>query len=279
MPELLEKAIECERKAIALHPRSADAHTWLAMALGNLGRHEEAIQASREAVRLDPANPNGHFSLGRLLWIHMGMLEEGAKELERATALNPEAGYPYHQLALVLAILGRYDRAEAAARKAAELQERAMSGNEGLRVVGAHTRLGYVHYLRGRYDQAIEEYRRELDFLSSSDHLLRDRTRIELNAKLGAAHLRQGKRAEADRYFEQALRSHESRVARGMDDPFTRYYIACLHALRGNPEGALESLRVTLKALPLLTSRRARVDPDLESIRGLPEFALLVERR
>ncbi len=38
-----------------------------------------------------------------------------------------------------------------------------MSGTQGLIVVGAHTRLGYVHYLRGQYEEAIREYRRELD--------------------------------------------------------------------------------------------------------------------
>ena len=43
---------------------------------------------------------------------------------------------------------GDLDAAESDARQAIELQERAMSGTEGLLIVGAHARLGYVHYLR-----------------------------------------------------------------------------------------------------------------------------------
>ena len=47
------------------------------------------------------------------------------------------------------------DAAEASARQAIELQERAMSGTEGLLIVGAHSRLGYVHYLRGELRRGV----------------------------------------------------------------------------------------------------------------------------
>ena len=40
------------------------------------------------------------------------------------------------------ALSGHLDEAEIAARHAIELQERAMSGTEGLLIVGAHSRLG-----------------------------------------------------------------------------------------------------------------------------------------
>ena len=75
-----------------------------------------------------------------------------------------------------------------------------------------------------------------------SDHALRDRTLLELNVKIGAAYLRQGRAEDAERHFGRALKSFDSRVASGADDPFTRYYIACLYALRGDATAALESL-------------------------------------
>jgi tetratricopeptide (TPR) repeat protein/predicted Ser/Thr protein kinase len=278
MPELLERAIECERKAITFDPQSASARSWLAAALGNLGRTDEALDAAREGVRLDPQNSEARGALGRLLWSQKGKLEEGAEELERAAALNPEAGYYFLQLGFLNAILGRLDRAEEASRKAVDLQEKSKSGDTGLRIVGAHTRLGYVHYLRGRLKEAIEEYRREADSLSTGDHLLRERSQIELNQKLGAARLRDGEREEAEKHFQKALRAYESRLARGAQDPYTGYYIACVHALRGDAESALKVLRAAVEALPALNGRRARSDPDLESIRSLPAFQqLLVE--
>jgi len=82
-------------------------------------------------------------------------------------------------------LVGNYTRAEAAAKHAIELQEKYISGKEGLQVVGAHTRLGYCYYRQGRYDEAIQEYERELEFLKSSDHALRDRSLTELEQKLG----------------------------------------------------------------------------------------------
>jgi tetratricopeptide (TPR) repeat protein len=97
-----------------------------------------------------------------------------------------------------------------------------------------------------------------------------------LNIKIGATYLRQGRADDAERHFGRALKSFDSRVASGADDPFTRYYIACLYALRGEHDRALESLERVAKIYPQLTAARARVDVDLESLRGLPRFQALV---
>jgi len=72
------------------------------------------------------------------------------------------------------------------------------------------------------------------------------------------------------------LKSFDSRVANGADDPFTRYYVACLHALRGDRDRALESLQRVAKSLPKLTASRARIDIDLESLREEPRFRAIV---
>ena len=101
------------------------------------------------------------------------MVEEAVIELEHAVSINPQAGYSYLQLVFLHTLIGNYTRAEAAAKHAIELQEKYISGKEGLQVVGAHTRLGYCYYRQGRYDEAIQEYQRELEFLNSSDHALR----------------------------------------------------------------------------------------------------------
>jgi tetratricopeptide (TPR) repeat protein len=157
-----------------------------------------------------------------------------------------------------------------------ELQEQYISGNLGLQIVGAHSRLGYVKYLMGNYDEALKEYERELAFIGASDHALRDRTLLELNVKIGAAYLREGRSEDAERHFGRAVKAFDARVATGADDPFTRYYIACLYALRGDTGHALDSLERVARALPALTSARARVDIDLESLRGEERFKAIV---
>jgi tetratricopeptide (TPR) repeat protein len=133
-----------------------------------------------------------------------------------------------------------------------------------------------VYYLQGRYDDAVKEYDRGLAFLGSSDHALRERSEIELYVKLGAAHHRAGNADKAARYFERAFKTFKARVANGADDPNTRYYIACAHALRGDTERALDSLERVAVALPALTRARVSRDPDLESLREETRYQSLI---
>jgi serine/threonine protein kinase/tetratricopeptide (TPR) repeat protein len=276
IPDMVNQAIALERRALALDPELADAHMYLGSGLLGLGRIDEAIAEIREALRLDPENGQAFQALARAHWVGKGDFKAAIPLFERAIALNPEAGYSYLQLSLLLAWEGQLDRAEEISRRAVDLQEQYLSGNLGLQIVGAHARLGYVHYLREHYDEALREYERELAFIGAGDHALRDRTLLELNVKIGAVYLRQGRRDDAERHFGRALKSFDARVASGADDPFTRYYIANLHALRGDTDRALDSLERVARSLPALTAARARVDVDLASLRDEPRFHALI---
>ena len=246
MRELAQKAMEHLRRAIELHPGLANAHVWLGSVLLQLGEIDQGIAELKTAQELEPENPDVHQTLARAFWLFRGMVPEGIAELRRSIALNPEGGYSHLQLSMLEALSGNLDEAEVAARHAIELQERAMSGTEGLLIVGAHARLGYVHYLRGNYDSAYVEYRRELEYLTSSDHALRERTLIELHQKLSALQRARGDQEGADRFGDMAIDAHERRIAGGADDPATRYYMAALYAGRGDLEHTREHL-----ALPL----------------------------
>ena len=276
MPDMIHKAMELERRALAIDPELADAHMWLGSALVSVGRVDEGIAEIREAIRLEPDNGQAHQGLARALWIGKGDFAAAIPEFERAIELNPEAGYSYLQLSLLLAWQGEHARAEDVSRHAVDLQEQYISGNAGLQIVGAHARLGYVYYLQGRYDEALKEYERELAFINSSDHALRERTNIELGVRVGAAYHRQGRPQDAARHFDRTLKAFEARVARGADDPATRYYIATLHALRGETDRALDSLARVAAAQPALTHARALRDPDLEVLRDHPRFQAIL---
>jgi tetratricopeptide (TPR) repeat protein len=276
LTEMIHKAIDIERRALSIDPELADAHMWLGMALVNLGRVDEGIASIREAIRLEPDNGQAHQALARALWVGQGDFAAALPEFERAIKLNPEAGYSYLQLALLLAWEGQYARAEEISRRAIDLQEQYISGNAGLQIVGAHSRLGYIFYLQGRYDEALKEYEREMAFINSSDHALRERTNIELNVKLGAVYLRQGRAEDAERHFERARRAFDARVARGSDDPATRYYIATMYALRGDADRAFDSFARVAQLQPALTSARMSRDLDLSDLRSDPRFEPLV---
>ena len=272
MPEMVHKAIDLERRALAIDPELADAHMWLGSGLLTLGRVDEAIAELREALRLEPDNGQAHQGLARALWIGKGDFAAAIPEFERSIELNPEAGYSYLQLSLLLAWEGQYARAEEFGRRAVDLQEQYISGNAGLQIVGAHSRLGYVYYLQGRYADALKEYERELAFVNSSDHALRERTNIELGVRIGAAYSRQGQADDAARHFDRALKAFEARVGKGAVDPATRYYIAVLHALRGDADRALDSLARVAARQPALTRARAARDLDFERLRDDPRF-------
>src|SRR5690606_16560254 len=98
-------------------------------------RHEEAMTAARTAVALEPSNARGHAALARAYWAGLGLIDEGIRELEIASSINPAAGYAFMQLGLLYALRGAYDRAEDACRRAIDLQEQYISGREGLLVV------------------------------------------------------------------------------------------------------------------------------------------------
>lgn len=271
-PSLVFQGVEALKKAVALDPTLASAHHQLGAAYGAIGLTEEAIVAARRAIELDPDNAGGHLALARALWNGQGHLVDGIAELEKAVALNPETGYGFLQLALLYTLRRDYARAEASARRAVELQERYLSGTEGLHIVGAHLRLGYIFYAQGRYDEAIHEYEREMAFVASGDHALRERTLIEAELKLAAAYWRQGDTAAADRFFLRAVSSYKDRQARGADDAATKYYLAAAHALRGDADRALRYLRESFATLRPLNVVRARLDPDFDGIRDLPAF-------
>ena len=277
LKELSHKAVEMERRAIALDPKLADAHRWLGLSLMSVGQYDDAIAAIEEAVRLQPADANNYSALGRGYWVGKGDLDAGIAHLERAAEINPDLGYAHLQLGLLYALRGELDHAESACRRAIDLQERFVSGREGLQIVGAYTRMGYVHYLRGELDEALRVFQQQVDALESSDHALKERTLIELDCKIGATYLRMKRTADADRHFSRAVKTFDRRLARGADDPFTKYYMAALYALKGETDRALRYLGDTIQHLPALNRTRARMDPDFDAVRTDPRFTALVD--
>ena len=242
MPAWSSAASSLLQQAVALKPESAEAHLRLGETLSDLGRIDEGIAEMQEACALLRTTLKHHANLARDYWMGKGDVDLGASTYRRALALNPEGGYTHLQLALLHALRGELDDAEREARAAVVLQEQAMSGTQGLLVVGAHSRLGYVFYRRGDYDEAIREYRRELEFVSLSDHALARADDDRDLQKLSAAYQRKGDGENAQAYFDRAVRAFDQRLAGGGDDPYTRYYMAALHAMRGDIEAARRHL-------------------------------------
>ncbi len=276
LPALYERAVEALQKAIGLRPMLADSYSALGMAFIAMDRVDDAIGALKRALAFAPHDTFVRAALGRAYYIGKGMFREAAAEYELALDSEKEGNWVAPALAHCLTYLGEFERAEHLARRAIVAQEQYLYGHEGIQIIGAYARLGHVYYLQGRYDDAISEYYREIVFARQSDHALKERVLIEVYQKLTSAYVRHGNKDDAREAFGHVMAGFEDRLAKGADDPFTRYYVACAHAIMGDKERALEHLRNAIEARRNFNVARARVEVDFDSLRDDPGFQELV---
>jgi TolB-like protein/tetratricopeptide (TPR) repeat protein len=274
-PELYEPALESLRKAIELRPSLAEAWRELGATLVYT-REDEAILAIERALALEPGDASAHSALARAYFIGKGDFARAAVEYERALLLNPQAGWTALQLAHCAAFLRDYARGEGYALRAIVLQEELLAGQEGLLVIGAYLRLGHLYALQGRHAEAKRQFERELEFLARVDHALKARIFIELHTRLGAALLGLGDEGGGRATLDLAIGTFERRLRLEGDDPFTRYYAACAHALRGDAAAALDSLERAAAGRRAFTVARAKIDPHFDKIRVEPRFLDLI---
>ncbi len=276
MPALFDRAVECLQKAIELRPMLADSYSALGMTFIAMDRVDDAIGALKRALAFAPHDSFVRAAMGRAYFIGKGMFREAATEYELALSDDQEGNWVAPALAHCLTYLGEYERAEQMARQAIGAQEQYMKGHEGIQIIGAYARLGHVYYLQGRYDDAIAEYYREIVFARQSDHALKERMLVEVYQKLTSAYVRQGNSNDASEAFEHVSRGFVERLEKGADDPFTRYYVACAHAMMGDKEGALEHLRKAIEGRRAFNAARARVEIDFDSLREDAGFQKLI---
>jgi non-specific serine/threonine protein kinase len=275
-PALLNRAVEYLEKAIELRPMLSDSYSALGMTFIAMDRVEDAIGALKRALAIAPHDSFVHAALGRAYYIGKGLFREAAHEYEQALDDAQEGNWVAPALSHCLIYMGEYGRAEQLARRAIEAQEQYLRGHEGIQIIGAYARLGHVHYLQGRYDDAIAEFYREIVFARQSDHVLKERVLIEVYQKLTSAYTRQGNMDDAREAFSHVTAGFAERLANGADDPFTRYYVACAHAMMGDKAGAIEHLRKAIEGRRNFNGARARLEIDFQSLRDEPDFQALV---
>jgi serine/threonine protein kinase/tetratricopeptide (TPR) repeat protein len=276
-PALLDRSVEYLQKAIELRPMLSDSYSALGMTFIAMDRVDDAIGALNRALTFAPHDSFVHAALGRAYYIGKGLFREAAYEYEQAVNDAQEGSWVAPALSHCLTYLGEYERAEQMARRAIEAQEQYLRGHEGMQIIGAYARLGHVYYLQGRYDDAIAEYYREVVFARQSDHVLKERVLIEVYQKLTSAYARQGSMDDAREAFGHVTSGFAERLAKGADDPFTRYYVACAHAMMGDKAGALEHLRKAIEGRRNFNAARARLEIDFEGLRDDPGFQEMVK--
>ena len=157
-PESLKQAINLLERALSLDPRSVEAQTLLASALGSrvldgmttsrttdLARAEELVD---QALAASPRYAIAHVTKADIFRAQH-RYEEAIPEYETALALNPNLAYPLHALGECKLMTGSIE-------EVIPLEERAirLSPRDG-QIGGRYWRIGLVHLLQSRTDEAI----------------------------------------------------------------------------------------------------------------------------
>jgi tetratricopeptide (TPR) repeat protein len=117
------RAEACYRKAVALDPGLAAAHTNLGSLAHRRGETDKARQAFEAALALDPDQPEARFNLANLS-LEAGDLELAVAELRRVLQVDPGFADAHYNLAVALERLGGRTQARAHLERYLALEER-----------------------------------------------------------------------------------------------------------------------------------------------------------
>jgi len=185
------------REACRLDQGAPEAWATLGFVLGCAGDTADAHAALRRAVTLEPDNWRHHFRLGYASWG-----EERLREARRTLALLP--GFPLaHWLAATVHV-ARNVLEEAERELRAGITGMNTGSSHKFNAVALHWLLGLVLLARGDEDAALAALERELEG-EKSGHLYARECCANTSYAIGALRLRQGKQAEAQQAFAQAL--------------------------------------------------------------------------
>ena len=244
--DLVRKGVEMERRAIDDRSRTSPTRTTgSGPALLTLGQVDEAIasiqrgdspRSRRTARRTRPSAAR--------YWVGKGDFAAAIPAFRAPIELNPEAGYSYLQLGAAAGVGGRVRRGRSASAAAPSSSRISTSpATPGCRssapTPGSATSTTCRAATRKRSASTSAGSRSSRRAITRSRSAPASRSRMKLGAAYHA--LGQGRRGGA------VLRSRAEGVRgsaspRAPTIPYTRYYIACLLALRGETDRALEAL-------------------------------------
>lgn len=202
----------------------------LAISYHKKGEGDRALELLRNAINTCPVEEQEKYELDRLFLFGASIYSE-AEDNEKALGLvsgaikiNPTNSDAWTQCAQYLSKMGYFDEAEFALDKAIDLAPESIS----VLVVGAQ-----IHFLSGKYDQALQDYGKLLDSTEDLEHLA-----IALNNR-GFISFNQGQ-------IESAKSDYINSISLNPNNPQPYNNLANLFAEVGNKAEALSNYEIAI---------------------------------
>ncbi len=116
-------AEEYARRAVALRPNLAVAHTNLGNALSSQGRVDEALEAFQRAVAIAPRDPLARYNLGKTL-ADSGRWKDALGQYRRVLRVQPRFPQIHYAIGRALERLGRIEEAVVSYTRAVQINPR-----------------------------------------------------------------------------------------------------------------------------------------------------------
>ena len=248
--------------------------------------YPKATAMAQKAITLDPSLGEPHASLGLVHALFDFDFPASVREFEEAIRLNPNYAIAHHWFGdSVLPALGEFDRANAEAQRALELDPLSIVNN---------TDSGTVYWITGRYQEAVAQFKKAIEM---------DPRNYTAHWGLGQALERIGDLPGAIAEYEKATQLDDDPLPLGLlgaakakaDDRtgalsildklqeiakqryVADYSFALIHLALGQKDDAMKWLESSYaKHQPDLNW--VRVDPDLRPLHGDARFEALAEK-
>ena len=238
-------------KALALDPNLPEGYFARGLILWTPYKrfpHEQAVYAYKRAIELNPNFDEAHHQLG-YVYLHIGLLDQGQRELETALAINPAN-------TLARFRLGQIEMCRAKYAEAYQIFDTTpLEKNPIVAAYKANSlfRLGRTEEASALVEQLLKDYPKD-----------EGGQVISLKAMMLA---KAGKQPEAEAAIQHAID-----IGRGyIHFHHTSYNIASAYALMKQPEPAMKWLQVTAEeGFPNYSLFKA--DANLDNLRKDPRF-------
>ncbi len=248
------EAIAAYESAVSANPYYWSNHNTLGGAYFQFGDSEKALREYQKVSELAPDNPIGYQNTGAV-YFRMGKWDDSIAAFQKSLNIQPDATI-YADIGTAYFFLKRYDDSIKMFEKAVELspKDEQLMGN-----------LADAYRAAGRKDQATATYDKAIQLAFRQ---------LQVNPKLAAVtgdlalyYAKKGDGGHALEYLRQA---------RSLDreDLQLLYYQAQIYSLTGHQKEAITTLHQAFQKG--YSPEEAVNDPELASLRSLPEFTKLV---